>query len=46
MNHAPRRFNTYVGAARAAKAAGQTAVARDYYRQLLELYRTRARGRS
>ena len=37
MNHAPRRFNTYVGAARAAKAAGQTAVARDYYRQLLEL---------
>ena len=37
MNHAPRRFNTYVGAARAATAAGQPDVARDYYQKLIEL---------
>lgn len=37
MKYAPRRFNTYVGAARAAKAAGQAIVAREYYQRLLEL---------
>ena len=37
MTRAPRRFNTYVGAARAAMAAGETAVAHDYYQKLLEL---------
>jgi len=37
MIRAPRRFNTYVGAARAAMAAGETDVAHDYYQKLLEL---------
>lgn len=37
MNHATRRFRTYVGAGRAAKAVGQTDVSRGYYQQLLEL---------
>jgi tetratricopeptide (TPR) repeat protein len=37
MTRAPRRFNTYVGAARAAMAAGETDVAHDYYQKLLEL---------
>jgi len=37
MAHAPGRFNTYIGAARAADAAGKTEVARDYYQKLLEL---------
>jgi tetratricopeptide (TPR) repeat protein len=31
---APGRFNSLAGAARAARSAGDTAVARDYYRQL------------
>ena len=37
MTRAPRRFNTYAGAARAAMATGETAVAHDYYQKLLEL---------
>jgi tetratricopeptide (TPR) repeat protein len=37
MTHAPGRFNTYLGAARAADAAGKTAIARDYYEKLLEV---------
>lgn len=37
MDQAPRRFNTYLGAARAAKSAGKTELARDYYGKLLEL---------
>jgi uncharacterized protein HemY len=37
MTDAPRRFNTYLGAARAAKAAGETGVSRDYYLELLRL---------
>lgn len=37
MTHAPGRFNTYLGAARAANAAGETAMARDYYEKLLEV---------
>ena len=37
MRHAPLRFNTYVAAAHAAKAAGEPDTARDYYQKLLEL---------
>jgi len=37
MTHAPERFNSYLGAARAADAAGKTAIARDYYEKLLEV---------
>lgn len=37
MAHAPRRFNTYAGAARAAIAARNTDVANDYAQQLREL---------
>ncbi len=37
MSHAPRRFNTYLGAARAAKGAGKPELALDYYGKLLEL---------
>lgn len=37
MAHAPGRFNSYAGAARAAMAAGNTDVADNYSRQLLEL---------
>ena len=37
MSQAPRRFNTYLGAARAAKAAGKPELARDYYGKLVEL---------
>lgn len=37
MNHAPRRFNTYAGAARAAMATGNIEVAHDYSQELLEL---------
>lgn len=37
MLAAPRRFNTYLGAARAAKDAGKPELARDYYAKLLEL---------
>jgi len=33
----PKRFNSLLGAARAAHAGGQTSLARDYYRQLLEV---------
>ena len=33
----PRRFNGVLGASRAAQAAGQTTVAREYYRTLLEI---------
>jgi tetratricopeptide (TPR) repeat protein len=33
----PRRFNGVLGAARAAQAAGQAAVAREYYRTLVEI---------
>jgi len=37
MSQAPRRFNSYVGAARAAEGAGKAEVAQGYYEQLLEL---------
>ena len=37
MKQAPRRFNTYLGAARAAKDAGKPEVARGYYGKLVEL---------
>ena len=37
MSQAPRRFNTYLGAARAANDAGKPELARDYYGKLLEL---------
>ena len=37
MSQAPRRFNTYLGAARAANGAGKPELARDYYGKLLEL---------
>ena len=37
LSHAPRRFNSYVGAARAAQAAEEPDVASRYYEQLLEL---------
>ena len=37
LSQAARRFNSYVGAARAAQAAGEREVARDYYERLLEL---------
>lgn len=33
----PRRFNSLVGAARAAKAAGDTSAARDFYQDLLRV---------
>ena len=33
----PRRFNTLLGAARAAQALGDKQAASDYYRQLLEV---------
>ncbi len=33
----PRRFNGLLGAARAAHAVGQDALARDYYRTLVEI---------
>jgi len=37
MDEAPRRFNTYLGAARAADEAGEPEMAREYYEALLEL---------
>ena len=37
MREARRRFNTYLGAARAANDAGKPALARDYYGKLLDL---------
>jgi tetratricopeptide (TPR) repeat protein len=37
LRHASQRFNSFYGAARAARAAGKTEVAEAYYRQLLEL---------
>jgi tetratricopeptide (TPR) repeat protein len=37
MRQAPHRFNTYLGAARAAKGAGKPELARDYYGKLLKL---------
>ena len=37
MEEAPRRFNTYLGAARAANGAGEPEMARSYYEALLEL---------
>ena len=37
MRQAPRRFNTYLGAARAANGAGKPELAREYYGKLLEL---------
>jgi len=37
LGQVPRRFNSYVGAARAAQAVGEPDVARRYYEQLLEL---------
>ena len=37
LAHARQRFNSYYGAARAARAAGELDVARDHYRKLLEL---------
>ena len=37
MGQAPRRFNTYLGAARAANGAGKTELAQEYYSKLLEL---------
>ena len=37
MEVVPRRFNTYLGAARAANGAGEAGRARDYYEALLEL---------
>ena len=37
MSQAPRRFNSYVGAARAAEGAGEAEVAQGYYELLLEL---------
>ena len=37
LGQVPRRFNSYVGAARAAQAVGEPDVARGYYEQLLEL---------
>ncbi len=37
MDEAPRRFNTYLGAARAADGAGEPEMAREYYEALLEL---------
>jgi len=36
-SYAPRRFNTYLGAARAADASGNPQVASDYYAKLLQL---------
>ncbi len=35
--HQVPRFNTYLGAARAAHGAGEPELARDYYEALLEL---------
>ncbi|HEX6307712.1 MAG TPA: hypothetical protein VFZ69_05950 [Longimicrobiales bacterium] len=40
----PRRFNGVLGAARAARAAGDAAAARTYYRELLELAADGARA--
>ena len=37
LGQVPRRFNSYVGAARAAQAVGEPEVARGYFEQLLEL---------
>jgi len=37
MRQAPRRFNTYLGAPRAADDAGKPKIARDYYGKLLGL---------
>jgi tetratricopeptide (TPR) repeat protein len=39
----PRRFNSLLGAARAARGAGDEASARAYYRELLEVARGRSR---
>jgi tetratricopeptide (TPR) repeat protein len=39
----PRRFNSLLGAARAARAAGDDSAARTYYRQLLDLARDSTR---
>jgi cytochrome c-type biogenesis protein CcmH/NrfG len=33
----PRRFNSLLGAARAARALGDESVARDFYQELLEV---------
>ena len=35
LRHAPKRFNSLYGAARAAQAGGDDAVARDYFNRLL-----------
>jgi tetratricopeptide (TPR) repeat protein len=37
LTHAIRRFNSFYGAARAAREAGRSDVARDYYGRLVEL---------
>ncbi len=37
LTHATRRFNSFYGAAFAARAAGRADLARDYYERLLEL---------
>ena len=39
----PKRFNSLLGAARAARAAGDSAVSRKYYAQLLRIARGRSR---
>jgi tetratricopeptide (TPR) repeat protein len=42
LKAAPNRFDTLLGAARAADALGASAQARDYYRQLIAVAATNA----
>jgi tetratricopeptide (TPR) repeat protein len=44
MERYPNRFNTLLGAARAARATGDNAGARNFYRQLLAIAQGNARG--